>query len=343
MKTLRFLMLPLAMSSGWLLASGLMAKTAPAMAAVLKELAAMNPPPIEQQEPRVARDEPSPADAAISLLAKYKKPATRTDVAATHMVIPATPGGLLVRVYRPLGASGTLPGIIYFHGGGWVIANLNTYDASCRALCAMTKSIVFSVAYRQAPEFKFPAAHDDAYNATKWLMDHAASMGADPRRVEIAGESAGGNLAAATCLRLKREGATLPVHLLSVYPIAGYDFETPSYRENAAAKPLNRPMMQWFFSHYLNSPEDGKSDYISLDTAGDLQGMPPTTIVLAEIDPLRSEGEIFAQRLRAANVPVEMRLYHGVTHEFFGMGALVPEAASAETFAAMRLKAAFRR
>lgn len=340
MKSLRTILL-IAVATTTLAYSTLVAPRPNAqMAAVLKELGSMNPPPPDKQEPRVARDEPSPADAVASLLSKRGKPTVMAVGDVGHKVIPGPGGDLLLRLYVPKG-KGPFPVVVYFHGGGWVIANLNTYDASCRAITNMAKSMVVSVAYRQAPEHKFPAAHDDAYAAAKWVMANAASIGGDPRRVAIMGESAGGNLAAATCLRMKEQHDRLPVAQILVYPIAGYDFDTPSYRENADAKPLNKPMMMWFFKQYLRTPEDGRSPYISLVHANNLSGLPPATVVTAEIDPLRSEGEMYAKRLRDAGVRVSARRYAGVTHEFFGMGAVVKEAKDAEMYVAASLRTAF--
>lgn len=308
------------------------------MLALLNELGSMNPLPVDQQDPRVARELPGPSTAAASLLSKMGKPGVLEVTDVSHFVIPSSTGGLLVRMYRGKGApSENAPGLVYFHGGGWVIGSLDSYDSSCRAIANMSKCCVYSVGYRLAPEHKFPAAHDDAYTSTKWIMEHAAKVGADPKRIAIGGESAGGNLAIATALRLKREGAMLPDQILAVYPIAGYDYNTPSYIENAEAKPLNAVMMKWFFKHYLRTKADGKNDYISLVDAKDLAGLPRTTFVFAQIDPLRSEGQMLAEHLRSAGVTVEDKLYNGVTHEFFGMGALVPEARQAEMFVAKSL------
>ena len=174
-------------------------------------------------------------------------------------------------------------------------------------------------------------------------MKSAGEVNGDPRRVAVAGESAGGNLAAAVCLMARDRGGPMPVHQLLVYPIANYGFDTESYRENAEAKPLNREMMKWFFGHYLSSSAEGENKYVSLVRApdSDLRAMPPATVVTAQIDPLRSEGKTYADKLKAAGVDVAYRNFDGVTHEFFGTGAVVDKAKEAQTFAAERLKAAF--
>ena len=233
-----------------------------------------------------------------------------------------------------------MPVVVYFHGGGWVIANTDVYDSSPRALASLTKAIIVSVDYRQAPEHKFPAAHEDSFAAYQWVLENAASFGGDPARIAVAGESAGGNLGAGVSLMARDRKARMPVAELLVYPIAGYDFDTPSYQENATAKPLDKAGMQWFYQQYLNSPKDAQDPRISLVNA-DLHGLPPTTVITAQIDPLRSEGQALAKNLEKAGVKVESKNYDGVTHEFFGMGAVVAEARDAEKFGADGLKKAF--
>ena len=210
-----------------------------------------------------------------------------------------------------------------------MIATIDTYDSSARALAKATNAIVVSVEYRKAPEHKFPAAHEDAYAAYRWVLRNADSFEGDPSMVAVAGESAGGNLAAAVCLMARARGELLPVYQALIYPIAGYDFNTSSYRENANAKPLDRPMMAWFFEKYLREPADGKHPWIDLVNARDVSGLPPATIITADIDPLRSEGKRYAERLLEAGVPVSYRNFKGVTHEFFGMGAVVGDAKKA--------------
>jgi acetyl esterase/lipase len=197
----------------------------------------------------------------------------------------------------------------------------------------MAKAVIVSVEYRKGPEHKFPAAHQDAFAAYRWVVANAKRFNGDPKRVAVAGESAGGNLAAAVSMIARDSGAQLPAYQVLVYPIAGYDLDTPSYQENAQAKPLNKAMMAWFFEKYLRSPADGKNPLIDLVHAN-LKGMPATTVITAEIDPLRSEGQALAARLRDAGVDVDAKTYKGVTHEFFGMGAVLDDAKQAEQRAA---------
>jgi len=230
--------------------------------------------------------------------------------------------------------------VVYYHGGGWVIANKDVYDGGARALSKLANAVVVSIDYRQGPEHKFPAAHDDAFATYQWALANAASIGGDPKRVAVAGESAGGGLAVATAIMARDKQVQMPVAVVSVYPIAGTDTTTASYVENANAKPLNRAMMSWFFENYLNGAQDRADPRVNL-VAADLKGLPPTTIINAQIDPLRSDGEMLAEKLRSAGVSVEQKTYDGVSHEFFGMGKVVDEAMQAEQMAADPLKKGF--
>jgi acetyl esterase len=180
------------------------------MKAVLDELAAFKAPPIDKQSPMNARNNPTAANAVMGVLAKRGQPAIEMVGDVSHQLIPGPAGDLLARVYKPQG-QGPFPVLVYFHGGGWVIANLDTYDSSCRALTNAANCMVVSVAYRQAPEHKFPAAAEDAYASTQWVMSNAAQINGDPKRVAVGGESAGGNLAAVTCLMARDRGGTMPV------------------------------------------------------------------------------------------------------------------------------------
>lgn len=313
----------------------------PDASAVIDELVALGPLPLETLEPRVARELPSPTDAVMAILAKkgtsgmVPRPAR-----VEHKLVPGRGGDILVRIYSPAGA-GPHPVLVYFHGGGWVIANLNTYDGSARELCVGANCIVVSVAYRQAPEAKFPAATEDAYAATQWVFQNAASFGGDPTRIAIGGESAGGNLATVTCLIAKEKGGAMPIHHLLVYPVISPKMDTPSYKENKDAKPLNAVMMAWFWKHYLASPAQGTDPRVSPALARDFAGLPPATVITAAFDPLRDEGEAYAKQLQAAGIPVTMKRYEGVPHEFFGWSAVVAKSKTAMQEAVTALKAAY--
>ncbi len=312
----------------------------PEMQLVLDKLAELGPKPIESLSAEEARKQPTPADAVKALLSQQGKSAPVSTVRTEERMIPGPAGQIPIRVYSPGQPSGKLPVVVYYHGGGWVIADMDVYDSSPRSLAEAAKCVVVSVEYRHAPENKFPAAHEDAFAAYRWVVENAASVGGDPSRIAVAGESAGGNLAAAVAMMARDNGLPAPVHEVLVYPIANTDFNSPSYQENEKAKPLNKAMMKWFTDKYFSSPEDGKESIIALAEA-DLAGMPSATVITAEIDPLRSEGEQLATQLKDAGVAVRYRNYDGVTHEFFGMGAVLPEAKDAMQFAAAGLTESF--
>lgn len=318
------------------------AKPNGSMQEVLDALAALGGKPIETLTAEEARKQPTPTDAVKRVLAKNGKPPTDDMGVITHeIMIPGAAGDLPARVYRPEGTENQkLPVIVYWHGGGWVIANLDVYDGGPRALAKMAHAVVVSCHYRQAPEHKFPAAHDDAFAQYKWIRGNTGVFSGDHTQIAVAGESAGGNLAIAVAIAARDAGIDAPRHMALVYPVAGNDMNTPSYQQNANAKPLNKPMMEWFVNQTFNSQAETADPRINL-VAADLLKLPSATIVLAEIDPLRSEGEQLAKRLKDAGSDVDYRIYDGVTHEFFGMGAVVSDATSAEKFVAGGLKKAF--
>jgi acetyl esterase/lipase len=255
--------------------------------------------------------------------------------------IPVQGGQIHVRIYTPQTGKATYPMIVYYHGGGWVIATIDTYNASAQALAEQSDAIVVSVEYRKGPEYKFPTAHNDAFAAYKWTLQNASTLKGDSTRVAVAGESAGGNLAVSVSMMARDSGIRKPVHEVAVYPIANNDTNTPSYQQYADAKPLSKPLMEWFFRNYLRTPADGDQPWISLVDEANLSNLPPATIIGAELDPLQSEGKQLADKLQAANVSTEYRLYKGVTHEFFGMAQVIPEAKDAQAFATQRLRQAF--
>jgi acetyl esterase len=313
----------------------------PQMLAVTEQLGAFEQPPFPRMTAFQARNAKTPAEAVMALLMKTGAEPMAPKVDIAHRVLPAGPDeGVLVRTYTPLEGSGPFPVIVYFHGGGWVIADLDTYEPSAKALAAKAGAVVVSVAYRQAPEHTFPTAHEDAFAAYRWIVENTAAIGGDPSRVATAGESAGGNLAVAMALMARERGVRLPVHILSVYPIADGDVQSASYDRYANAVPLSRGAMEWFFGLYKPDWRNAEHPWIGLIDA-ELNGLPATTIINAEIDPLQAEGEELAQRLRTAGVPVQQRTFEGVSHEFFGMAAVLEQAVQAQDFAAARLREAF--
>lgn len=316
-------------------------KAEPNMQKVLDALASLGGKPIETLTPEEARKQPTPADAVKKVMEQMgKSTEPEAGVTVKDITIPGAIGDIPVRIFTPDG-KGPFPVMVYYHGGGFVIADTKTYEASPRALAKMSKAIMVAVDYHQAPENKFPAAANDAYAAYSWVRMHAQEFNGDPKRVAVGGESAGGNLATVVSMMARDKKETIPVHQLLVYPVVNNDFNTPSYQRNEQAKPLNKPMMQWFFKHYSAKEEDGNNPYAVPMKATTLKGLPPATVIAAEIDPLLSEGKAYADRLKKDGVKVTYKEYTGVTHEFFGMGAVVPKAKEAEKLAADQLKKAF--
>jgi len=313
------------------------------MREVLQQFAALGGKSLATLTPEEARKQPTPADAVRKVLEARGKPTTPLEVAnVLSKKIPGGPAQLDARIYTPkTDAEQPLPVVTYWHGGGFVIADLDTYDATARALAQKAEAIVVSLDYRHAPEAKFPAAHEDAWTGYDWVVKNAASFGGDPKRIALAGESAGGNLAANVAIQARDKGSQQPVHLLLIYPVAQASMDTPSYRKWTNARPLDKSMMGWFVNQYTNAPADVRDPRISLVNAN-LAGLPPTTIISAEIDPLSSDSEMLKEKLEAANVDVSQKTYEGVTHEFFGMAAVVEDAEDAQDWAANRLQRAFK-
>ncbi len=255
--------------------------------------------------------------------------------------IPGPAGPLRVRVYAPEG-SGPRPGLVFFHGGGFVLCSLDTHDGQCRSLAHASGCVVVSVDYRLAPEHRFPAAPEDCWAATKWVAEQAADFGIDPARLAVGGDSAGGNLAAVTALMARDRGGPALRFQLMIYPVTDCSFETGSYRDNAEGYFLTTGMMRWFWEQYLVDPAQADEPYASPLRARDLAGLPPGLCITAEYDPLRDEGEAYAERLRKAGVEVATSRYAGVFHGFFGMGAMLDPAGRAVAEAGSALRAALR-
>jgi acetyl esterase len=351
MKRLRLLPLTVAFTTSVIIATianlPVTAKVAatpnPQMKAVLDQLKALGPKPIEGLTPAQARMQPGPADAVKAILKKRNGGTLPPPEPVAHVydrTMPGPQGVVPVRVYTPEG-TGPFPVVVYIHGGGWVIGGIQAYDSSARALANAAKSVVVSVGYRYAPEHPFPAAHEDCYVVTQYIIGNAGVINGDPKRVAIAGESAGGNMATAVCLMARDRKGRMPVHQLLVYPVTDTRMNTPSYQENARAKPLNKPMMRWFARHAVEDRDDLNSKYLAVLRNPNLKDLPPATVITAEIDPLRSEGKAYADRLKAAGVSVRYKNYEGVAHEFFGMGAVVDKAKDAVAFAAEGLQTVF--
>jgi acetyl esterase len=229
--------------------------------------------------------------------------------------IPGPEGEIPIRIFRN-NPTGPAPGVVYFHGGGWVLGSINTHDKLCRELAKEAGAVVVSVDYRRAPEHMYPAAAEDAYAATCWVAEHAKELGMDPDRLSVAGDSAGGNLAAAACLMIRDRGGRPPSLQVLVYPITDFNLDTPSYLENAEGYYLTRDSMAWFWRQYLSDPADGEKPYASPLRAADLSSLPPALVLTARYDPLRDEGRAYAERLSQAGVAVDLVEYDGLIHGF---------------------------
>jgi acetyl esterase len=321
-------------------------KAEPDMQELLMALASLGGRPIETLTPAEARLQPTMADAVNAVLKKRGMDSDPSklvpDVTTVNATIPGADGTtqLTATVYTPTGP-GPFPAVVYFHGGGWVIANKQVYDASARGLAKGAEAVVISVDYRLAPENKFPTAWDDALAAYKWVATNVGSWRGDPRRLALAGESAGGNLALSTAIAAVAAGVTRPKAVIAIYPVTQTGMATESYIDSGNAKPLNKAMIGWFLDKTLNSPTDKMDPRLDIMHAK-LSVLPPVTIINAQIDPLRSDGAMLEEALKQANVKVARKEYEGVTHEFFGAAAVLPTAKKAQSFAADQLKDAFK-
>lgn len=311
------------------------------MAVVIEKLQSYGAPPIETLSAQEARKQPTPTTAVMDVMKDNNVTMPPTGVDTIGKEIPVSGGSIHARIYTPKGNSSAYPLIVYYHGGGWVIADLDVYDASAKGLAEQTGAVVVSVHYRQAPEHKFPTAHNDAFAAYQWVLNNASLLKGDTARIAVVGESAGGNLACNVSMMAREKGIKMPLHQVLVYPIASNDMNSESYQKYATAKPLNKPMMEWFAKNYLGDMSKASDTRISLVKAN-LKGLPPTTIIGAEIDPLQTEGKLLSDKLKEAGVTVDYKLYNGVTHEFFGMATLIPEAKEAQQLAAGNLKSALK-
>lgn len=318
----------------------------PQMLAVIEQFMAFENPKVSNMSAFHFKNAKLPAEAVLALMKKTGIEASKPEVDISHKILPVGPEeGILVRIYTPISAVGTdqpLPVIVYYHGGGWVIADLDTYEPSALALSKLANAIVVSVAYRLAPENEFPTAHEDSFAAYKWVVENTSEIGGDPNMIATAGESAGGNLAVAVPLMAKERNVKMPVHIVSVYPIADGDTESPTYTKYEKAIPLNKGLMAWFFERYAPDYKTMTEPLITLVEA-DFEGFPPTTIINAEIDPLQYEGGELAEKMKGNGVDVVREVYNGVTHEFFGMAAVLEQAVAAQKLAADRLKTSFKK
>jgi acetyl esterase len=287
----------------------------PQVRKVLDDLEALGSPDLYEITPGEAREL---ANAAFPRFAGPGAP----DVTATDLTIPGASGPLPVRVYTPAGGDAPRPVVVFFHGGGWVIGNIDTHDGTCRDLASDSGAIIVSVDYRLAPEEPFPAAVDDCFAALEWASAHASELGGDPELLAVAGDSAGGNLAAVTAILARdRSGPPLRFQLL-VYPGVGVSEDQASVRDHAEGYFLTARDMEWFSTHYIGADGD-RTDPRYDPIYADLTGVAPAHVITCEFDPLRDGGAAYAARLRECGVAVTERCYEGHIHGAFGMQAVV--------------------
>jgi acetyl esterase len=309
----------------------------PEVRAVLELVIRAGRPPYHQLSPKEARQ-----------LFRETRPASTPTPPAIGLVQDLTADGPLgtipLRLYRPAGvaASTRLPVLVFFHGGGWVIGDLDTHDVLCRQLTAEADVSVVSVDYRLAPEHKFPAAVDDAWAATRWVASHAAELNVNAERLAVGGDSAGGNLAAVVALLARDQGGPAIRLQALLYPVTDSDVDTRSYRDFSDGFLLTRESMRWFFDHYVTTGADRADWRMSPLRAPSLAGLPPALIVTAGFDPLRDEGETYARRLREAGVTVDAVCFGGMIHGFVPMGRLIQTGNRAVSLVAATLRHALR-
>jgi acetyl esterase len=303
----------------------------PIVKALLDAAAAMDAPSFDQLTPQQARDM-----YLLTRRVEQPEPVDRVE----DINVPGPAGDIPARLYAPK-SDGPQPALVYFHGGGFVIGDIESHDALCRMLANRARCAVVSIDYRLAPEHKFPAAADDCYAATAYIHQNAASFGIDPSRIAVGGDSAGGNLAAVTAL-IARDKAGPPLVLqLLIYPVTDYNFDTSSYSDNAQGYFLTQATMRWFWAHYLTGDADGANPHASPLRAASLAGLPPAHVITAEYDPLRDEGNAYAGRLRDAGVQVTHKLYNGQIHGFLHMNELIPTGRAAVDECAVILRGVF--
>jgi acetyl esterase len=306
----------------------------PQVQAVLDKIRAAGNPEYWQMTPAQARDW---HNRKAGILDVKPEPVFAT----RDRTIPDPAGGIPVRIYVPRPPTGLFPVLVWLHGGGHVVGNLDSYDALCRQLALQGDCIVVSVGYRLAPEHRFPAGVLDSFAALEWAGRNAEELGGDPARIAIGGDSAGGNLAAVCAILARDAGAPALCFQLLVYPRTAPDEELPSHYAFAEGHLLTRKTILWFHDHYRASPADRADFRYAPLICPDLSRLPPALVIVGEYDPLHDDGVAYAKRLEEAGNSVELADYPGMVHPFFSMGGAVDAGQRAVTQAALALRHAF--
>jgi acetyl esterase len=299
----------------------------------LVDAAARSGSPFDSSDPRAARR----GYDAGTLVYRHATPPLNS---VANVVFAGPADNVRVRIYRPRGVDAPAPALVYFHGGGWVVGNLESHDHLCRYLAAQARVVVVAVDYRLAPEHKFPAAFDDCVAAVRWVAASADELGVDAKRLAVGGDSAGGSLAAACALAIRDEAWPMLRLQLLLYPSTDFTADTASMRENASGYLLTRDAMEQFIDWYLPTRIARTDPRASPQLAPDHSGLPPACILSAEFDPLRDEAHVYADTLEHAGVAVERKCYAGMVHGFMRMGGRVDRALTALDDAAAALRRA---
>lgn len=306
----------------------------PLVVEMLKQMAEAGAPPLQEMSPEEGR--------AMYRAMSETMPQVEIGSVENRKVPVSDGANISVRIYRQE-TTANQPCLVYFHGGGWVIGDLDTHDSICRQLTHAAGCTVIAVDYRLAPEHPFPVPINDCYDVTLWVNNHATELGIDPARIAVGGDSAGGNLSACVSLKARDEAGPGLVHQLLIYPVTDTNFETESYIANQEGYMLTLDGMRWFWDHYLSGNANGASNPLAVPMrAPDLSRLPSATVITAEYDPLRDEGEAYGQRLIDAGVSTTVQRYDGMIHGFFGMAEMLEGSRQAMRLAADQLKAAFK-
>ena len=305
----------------------------PQVKKILEEAASLGLPAYQDLSPVEARKQMLDLTPPVNPLLAVKK--------VENLMIPGPEGEIPIRLYYPSGDP-PFAVLVYFHGGGWVMGDLDTHHGVCHALAKLSSCLVVSVDYRLAPEHRYPAAIEDAYAATNWVAQNADAIQADPDRLAVGGDSAGGHLAAVVALMARdRKGPRIDLQVL-IYPITDCKFNTPSYLENKEGYMLTIDLMKWFWNHFIEDEGQANDPYVSPLRAKNFSDLPQVLIITAEYDPLRDEGEAYGKRLQEAGVKVTLLRYPGMIHGFVRMSAQLDKAKEALDEIAGWLRGVFR-